>query len=443
MHGLTWRLCGQRAKTIAQPPRSPCSRYRQLRIKMSEIKTSTMHENAKHVGQILMELYWAPMFKYLSANENVLKTFTSFLLQPEQLTFYFGNSHMAIEYSGPICNGTLKNKGTVQMQVFDYTESEEDLIDMIVGFKYDGSTGIKLPLPTFTEDLIVPTNDAVDKMVELKWNFEAQNAMISLNSAGFELQKGQFHRLINSLFFDSTQDELITRHIKWIDFIPIEYDNSNPEYDTISFNLSPYSQLVEQDANYIYPLPNSNDFKYNKLPQLNRFIEISANKNNSEPEITSFLEKENNKFILSMAFLAKSVHSQLQCEWQSEDKKSIIPDFFILRHNGFADIVEFKLPYLKNKSTVGGSNRETFSAEINKYISQTRVYDEYFEDPNNRKWFKETHGFEVRHPKRILIMGRRWDFSTTDWKKIENDYKNIQIMSYDELIDGVMAQFYV
>ena len=92
---------------------------------------------------------------------------------------------------------------------------------------------------------------------------------------------------------------------------------------------------------------------------------------------------------------------------------------------------------------MGKSNRETFSAEINAYISQTRVYREYFEDPNNRKWVKEKYNLNVRYPKRYLVVGRRFDFSNEVWKEIIDDYKDVEIITFDDLVDGVVSQFYM
>lgn len=120
-----------------------------------------------------------------------------------------------------------------------------------------------------------------------------------------------------------------------------------------------------------------------------------GNSENSEPTITSFLAQQENHFILNMGFMGTGVHSQVKCEWQSEEKDEIIPDFFVVRANGYADIVEFKLPKVKRNTVVGRNNREQFSAEINSYIAQTRVYRSYFEDPNNRRWFEKKYGFKV------------------------------------------------
>ena len=97
---------------------------------------------------------------------------------------------------------------------------------------------------------------------------------------------------------------------------------------------------------------------------------------------------------------------------------------------------------MKNNAIVGKPNRETFTAEINSYISQTRNYKYYFEDPNNRKWFKEQYDVEVLKPHRYLVVGRRSDFSSDIWKEIIVDYNDIEIITYDDLVDGVTAQFY-
>lgn len=62
---------------------------------------------------------------------------------------------------------------------------------------------------------------------------------------------------------------------------------------------------------------------------------------------------------------------------------------------------------------------------------------------NNRNWVKEKYNINVRYPKRYLVVGRRWDFSNDVWKEIIDDYKDIEIITFDELIDGVVSQFYM
>lgn len=235
--------------------------------------------------------------------------------------------------------------------------------------------------------------------------------------------------------------DLKTRIIKWIDFIPCHYiEPDEGELDEIRFSISMYEKLWYKDMFYKYPKPN--DFKFSKLPQINRFVEYFADSNHSEPEITSFLALEENRFILNMGFMGTGLHSEILCEWQSENRNNIKPDFFILRANGYADIIEFKLPKIKSNSVVGKTNREHFNSELSTYIAQTRVYATYFDDPNNRKWFEEKYGFKVYKPKRYLVVGRRNDFECDEWIEIKSDYNNLEILTYDDLVDTVISQFY-
>ena len=411
---------------------------------MDKIESKEFKDYALALGQKLMELYWSPLYKYVEQNKHLIKTVTGLLLKHDKLVFYLGKTHLAVEYIGPERLDTLVPHEAFELICHDLTLTDENFIEQIVGFKFDSTAGIKFPLPSFAEDLIIPTNKGFDKLIELNWNFAAQNSMMAFNTGNFYISKGQFARHINSLYFDADENGLKTRHIKWIDFIPLEYDDSRSENDSIAINLNYYNEnRVNHDAHYIYPLPDKIDFKFSKLPQINRFIELAGNKASSEPDITSFLEKDENKFILSMAFLAKEIHPQLTCKWQSETRNAIKPDFFIVQPNGYANIVEFKLPYLKSNSVTGKENRETFSAEINSYISQSRVYKTYFDDPNNRKWIEDNYGFKVFNPRRILVIGRRWDFNNNEWREIIADYKDIEIMTYEDLVDGVVAQFYL
>lgn len=391
------------------------------------------------------DYYWVPLYKYLSENPKLIKTFPAFLLSPEMITLHIGKTHIGVEYSGKETTNKLPPSSLLNVTYKDLTLSDSNYLEEIIGFKYDSSVdkNISLPLPQYSDDWVLPTNRGLDKLVELRWNWMAQNSIIGINCFIFHVEEGKFTRLINGRFYDSDDSGLKTRCIKWIDFIPIEITPFDNETYQLRIKINELARLVEHDANFKFPLPHKDDFKYIKLPQLNRFIELLGNKETTEPQITKFLEATENRFILTMAFLGKEIFPQVLCEWQSEKKEGLKPDFFIEKPNGYCDIVEFKLPELKTKTVVGKMNRETFSAEINSYISQTRVYKEYFEDPNNRSWIKTNHKITVRYPRRTLVIGRRWNFSSEEWKKIIEDYSDIDILTYDDLIDGVMSQFYM
>jgi hypothetical protein len=402
------------------------------------------HSNLLPLAEVFFDELWKnylyPLREFVRKNE-LIQIVPGFLVCPETVIVYVGRTHIAVEYVGPEVANEVSEKGSLCLQVFDYArEGDADLLQMIVGFSGDSTISFNMPMPELSEDLVLPTNRGIDKLMELGWNFAAQNSLMAFNMPLPTPTVGQFSRMVNSLFFDANESGLQTRHIKWIDFYPITVQSYNSEIESFGFNIKWLGELVESDARFQYPLPK--DYKFNKLPKINRFIELWGNSATSEPEITRHLSKPENQFILTMRFGATEIHSELVCEWQSENKDNIKPDFFIVQSNGFADIVEFKLPKLDKSPIVGRRNREAFASWLCSYIAQTRVYSTYFDDPNNRRWFEQRYGFKVHKPKRKLVVGRRSDFPSDVWREIVHDYHDLEILTFDDLVDGVVAQFY-
>ena len=390
--------------------------------------------------QELMKNYWGPLYHYIQNNPELIRTVPGFLVNHEEIIIYVGRTHIAVEYIGSEVVRELKSEGTADLRYHDYSTKDCNLFEQIVGFKYDSAIDFSFPLPNYSEDLLLPTNRGWEKLSELGWNVAAQNSVMGFNTPSPTPMPGQFTRIVNGMFFDADDSGLKSRRIKWLDFFPIHFDGSENEVDSFSFNLVMMNELVKRDAHYRFPMPD--DYKFVQLPKINKFIEVWGNADSTEPDITSYLAKEENKFILTMKFGATDIHSEKICEWQSEQRDSIKPDFFVVQPNGYADIVEFKLPEIAKNVVVGRSNRETFGAWLTSYIAQTRVYSAYFDDPNNRRWFEDKYGFKVHKPRRWLIVGRRSDFDSDVWREIMCDYRDLEIMNFDDLIDGVVVQFY-
>ena len=401
---------------------------------------STMEPFIEEFLSNLMTKYLYPLYSYVENHPQLIKTVPGFLLNIERLVVYVGRTHIAVEYIGPEFIEELNPKYEFEIQTYDYSIGNCNILEEIIGFKYDSTVDLVMPLELISESLLFPTNRGLDKLTELGWNFAAQNSIMGINTPCPVPLEGKFSRVVNGMFFDADESGLKTRRIKWLDFFPICFNSSDKDVDHVKFNFGIMKKLVKPDAHYNYPMPD--DFKFVQLPKLNKFIEKWGSKDSSEPEITTFLSEPENDFILSMKFGASKVYSELTCEWQSEDKKDIRPDFFVVQPNGYADIVEFKLPDISKNSVVGGNNRETFAAWLSSYISQTRVYSSYFDDPNNRKWFEVKYGFKVHKPKRWLVVGRRHNFASAIWREIMHDYNDLEIITFDDLVDGVVVQFY-
>ena len=399
--------------------------------------------------KIINEKYICKMCKFILDNNLMSSNVNMLFLNLEEIVVYLGTEFVAVEYIGNPFSEKIIKSTAIKVIVFDYSKFEiSDYIAKVIGIEKDRYNKIPFVLDNISnEGIILPTLDAFRHMVDLKWDILAEDSLLAINSGYLDLTRGKFHRLINCKFYDVVNDSLKTRIAYWIDFFPCEYIESDIENDSSLVNANWSINIpANYDEYWIADVFNhfqiSNDFKYEKLPQLNRFIEIYGDAENSEVDITTFLSEQQNHFILKMGLGYFDIKSQLECEWQSEDENNIKPDFFALRSNGTADIIEFKLPRLKGNAIVGTSSRETFSAELNSYISQTRVYNRYFEDPNNRRWVKAKFGFNCYKPRRILIIGRRSDFNSDAWIEIKNDYKDLEIYTYDDLIDTVRSQFY-
>jgi len=389
----------------------------------------------------LNQNYWLPMWNLLEEKPELKNGFTDFLLNPEKIIVYLGKTHWAIEYVGQPKLRNLSAKHKVGIELKDFSISHSDnLLSEIVGIDFNNQ-GFPMPLLSYNENLVYPTNDAIDLLSDNGWNFAGQSMIMSINAGELFPSVGESHRLVNSFFYGTDSNGLIVRNIKWLDIFPLEIFDVDENTD--EFNFSLWEDLPSRyikDIAYEYPMPD--DYQLTKFSQLNRFVELISSNKTKEVEITKFLELPENQFILKMAFFGKEVHSERECQWQSEERKPIRPDFFVVDPNNYANIVEFKLPELKGSPTVGSINRETFNAQIHSYIAQTGVYEEYFEDPNNREYVKEKYGINVRYPKRILVIGRRWMFDYTEWKRIEHEFRNITIRTFDDLIDGVLSQLY-
>ncbi|EMA6356448.1 DUF4263 domain-containing protein [Salmonella enterica] len=180
-----------------------------------------------------------------------------------------------------------------------------------------------------------------------------------------------------------------------------------------------------------------------KFRNLNAFIELWGNKGTDETTITRFLKDDENKFILTMQFGVKDIYPELRCPEICSQRGSIRPDFFIKKTNDICDIVEFKLPRLKNPIVVGNKNRRKFSILFSTYLAQAKAYVRYFSNENNRGSVYKIHGLQVENHKVTIVVGRCCDINTTEIREIMSEHTDINLISYDDLVDAVVAQLYM
>jgi len=386
--------------------------------------------------------YWTKLRDLAKNNPELRKTIPGMLVAPDSLSVYIGETHLAIEYFGPPQAPAKLGPG-VQVTFFDY-RGQGDFISNIIGMKFDG-TGMKIAVTPsdLYWNLFVPTSaDATELMMDIGWDMTAENMAFMINTSGLDLPAANFARMVNCFFYSKEADRLRTRRVQWIDFLPLTVKDIDEDTEDVGVAMWPdMEHTIEHDAHMQFPRPAF--FENERLALLNRFRELILTPDVTEPQITAWLAEPAHQFILRMALPAVGLLAQRKCKWVNEPSRDpIIPDFFAVKPNGFADIVEFKLPELKGEATVGKLNRETFSAEVNSYVAQTHFYKEYFDDSTNRNYVKDTHGIEVYHPKRTLIMGRRWQFEDKVWRSVASAFPDLTILTYDDLLDSVSAQLY-
>lgn len=405
---------------------------------MDESEVLSNDDTIKSLMKILIDNYFSAIHNKIKEDPSLINTIPGLIINPESIVIYVGKTHIAIEFFGSeVLESYVAECHGYALTFLDLSLNDGNLLENIISFNVNTDDEFFIPIFGDVFDLVWATDNGYEKLRDLRWNYSAQDMMLIMSSSMPIVMEERACSLINAFFFDADEKGLKTRHIKWMNFIPIIYDDSNKGYDTFKIDGNIFKSMALENAYTIYPLPE--EYKNIHLPKINRFIELWGNEETSEPQITKFLEE--NSFILKMAFGATDIYAEKECIWQTQDKKPIRPDFFIKRPHR-VDIVEFKLPTMKSSSIVGKENRESFCAQLSSYVSQTRTYANYFDDSQNRSWVKETHGIDIYKPRRILIIGRRINFDREEWREIVADYNDFEIMTFDDLVDGVIAQFY-
>ena len=91
---------------------------------------------------------------------------------------------------------------------------------------------------------------------------------------------------------------------------------------------------------------------------------------------------------------------------------------------------------------VGKNNRRKFSSWFETHLAQAKAYQRHFANVANREAAYSKHGIRVEVPTVTLVIGRQRDVNTLEVRELMLGYPGIKIISYDELVDGAVAQLY-
>jgi len=119
-----------------------------------------------------------------------------------------------------------------------------------------------------------------------------------------------------------------------------------------------------------------------------------------------------------------------------EGKGPLIPDFILepVSSSDFWKILELKRPNEKIVR-IFNDNRKGFNSKILEVVQQLREYRDYFENPVYRRRLSDI-GITVFRPQLSVIIGRDYgQLTIEEIIKAKADFGNIEITTYEELIE--------
>lgn len=347
----------------------------------------------------------------------------------------------AFPYPYKIRIGVLKNKFVVEYCGPENQKDDTFYVEGIYQPNYDvydfldvellNENIIRLPIVGNLENVTMFTCEAMDELFQYMYDVSSTpSELIGFNSLfDFNKIENPIHISNTTLFYKDKNRNFKIRRIDFMQIIPIENDE-------IRFlDKNGYDEFAEYILNNSFP---QYDIKAHK--QLNEFIELINKNNVLEVEITSYLEE--NPLILQLAFGVDKLNPQVDLIWQYKTElKNLKPDFLPMRMDGYCDIMEFKLPKIKNKPKVGSNTRSHPSYEIDSYISQVEYYNKWFSQDINRIWLENEKGIKTHNPSKYLIIGHSSEFPA-EYRRELRGIRNINIYTYDEFVEMARYQIY-
>ncbi len=209
-----------------------------------------------------------------------------------------------------------------------------------------------------------------------------------------------------------------------------------------------FIKIVNENVNKFYNPPNINllgrivfglnlDYEY-LSEKFARDLLSLTNQTINERVIDRFIQKHLNHFTKSLRYEKGLSQVDLKIlEGDFGNKKSLKPDYLMLRSDGFYDIIDIKTSALKKNSiTIGDTSRIRFNFYVSELISQLVNYERYFKSEKNRNWALENYNIKISNPKLIGIVGNYQNFDRYNVDLALEQYKdNIILLSYFDLVN--------
>lgn len=257
-------------------------------------------------------------------------------------------------------------------------------------------------------------------------------------------EKKDFNEFLNNEDVTSL-GELFLKMVKK-DVFPSEYLKKLDAY-FIKENLEKIIKIGRQIL-----LLKSDDIKTEKATRVAKKIKNSG----QIDQLETLWQKYFEEYLLYLIFSYKKIFPKVELkDFKDIENK---PDFVGINHYGGVDVIEIKT-HLKDILVWDNSHKNfAFSSEMSKAIIQTINYmegisRENFKNPKDKKKLLENINEKdnLYHPRGIIIIsskdrifkGRKeidTDRLERDFTKLRNSIQNIQILTFDEILD--MAERY-
>lgn len=344
---------------------------------------------------------------------------------PYKLRVGIINNCLAIEYIGPNnededkfwCEGVYNE----DINVYDFLSIDIEHLKCL-----------SMPIQTNIENMSFFLGDSMTYLVDYFYDLtQLPYEYLQLNGfIDFSAPTSPIFVSNTNFFWTDKNGQLKIKHIDFLEIFP-RGENGDVFYHD-SHSLEEFAKFI---LNYKVPT-----YKTRLHGILNKFIEFINLPDTTEPQITIFLSE--NPEILQLAFGVNELNPQILLEWQYKTHKdNLQPDFLPIRMDGFADIMEFKLPHLKGNPMVGKPERRHPSYEIDTAIAQLDTYEEWCSQQVNTEWLEKNRNIKIMHPRRFLIIGHSKDFLKDDRARLRN-IRNTTVFTYDEFIEMVRFQLY-
>lgn len=385
-------------------------------------------EFKKMVAEIshdLNNLVFPALDEAVHENPRLRRTLNPAFPFPQKVRIGALENYLAVEYVGP------EKPDDPQFDTQGVYGPSHSVLDFL-GVDLSHLQCPRLPVPDNVENMQMFVGEAVGLLGDYLYDVVANPSDFLLNGVfDFDLtpsSKALFVSNVTILWVDSS-GALRVRRVDFMELHPrMEggWGHQTPE------SLSHFAKFL---TNYQVP-----EYEPGLHAVLNGFIQLVAAPENGETVLTDYLTKHPE--ILQLAFGAHKLNPQTDLIWQFQtDKPNLKPDFMPVRMDGYADILEFKLPRLKSKAMVGTATRSHPSSEVEHALSQIDEYEEWCNQEVNSRWLESTKGIKVNQPHTTLVIGHSDEFSAEDRRRLRGR-RNATIFTYDEFIEMARMQLY-